>query len=254
LSIVLLSVGSGSASKAGDMQGTVYIDGRPCNTACQSYMAWSRRILNNNMMRNSMNRAMPFEPYGGMPRSMDLGMAGVRPLPHEQAAAPLPDRARARASAAAAVAQQLTNSGIAASELRAMNDKRLDPGAGARGGSRHGTSGDDDKQVALLVTRPEIKSLAELAGKDVAVDVRDVACASRLRSAMAAAGAAEIHVSSGPAKPIDRLALGEVPAAVLTLASSDIADLFPDIAGFTLFRLPLSSRSLEGRAASPALR
>ena len=28
-----------------DSPGTVYIDGLPCNVACQSYMAWSRQTL-----------------------------------------------------------------------------------------------------------------------------------------------------------------------------------------------------------------
>ncbi|MBV9560730.1 MAG: hypothetical protein JOY90_09770 [Bradyrhizobium sp.] len=123
-----------------------------------------------------------------------------------------------------------------------MNDRRTGGGV------------DDDTLVALLVARPEIRSLTELAGKDIAIDVRDTVSGARLRSVLATAGARDVHVSSGAARPIDRLASGEVPAAVLTLASSDIAELFPDIAGFTLFKLPLSPRSLEGRAASPAPR
>jgi hypothetical protein len=207
-------------------------------------MAWSRQVLNSSF-RNSMNRAAPSDSYGGVTRGADLGMTGAGPALRGQASAPsgrLPDRTRARALAAAAVAEQLTNSGIAASELRAMNDGRT------------GRGSDDDTLVALLIARPEIKSLTELTGKDVAIDARDAASGARLRSALATAGARDVHVSSGAARPVDRLAQGEVPAAVLTLASSDIAELIPDIAGFTLFKLPLSPRSLEGRAASPAVR
>jgi hypothetical protein len=45
------------------------------------------------------------------------------------------------------------------------------------------------------------------------------------------------------ADAIDRLIKGEVPAAVLTLASRDAAEGFPDIAGFKTFRVPLSLRA-----------
>jgi hypothetical protein len=63
-----------------------------------------------------------------------------------------------------------------------------------------------------------------------------------VRSAIAAAGASEIQLSEGHAKPIDRLISGEVPAAVLTLASPEAAEWFPDIKGFKIFRIPLSPR------------
>jgi hypothetical protein len=58
-----------------------------------------------------------------------------------------------------------------------------------------------------------------------------------------AAGAAEVQFSEGLAGAIDRLISGEVPAAVLTLASREAAEWFPDIAGFRIFRVPLSQRA-----------
>jgi hypothetical protein len=36
---------------------------------------------------------------------------------------------------------------------------------------------------------------------------------------------------------------GEVPAAVLTLVSPEAAEAFPDIAGFRIFRIPLSPKA-----------
>jgi hypothetical protein len=36
---------------------------------------------------------------------------------------------------------------------------------------------------------------------------------------------------------------GEVPAAVLTLASPQAAEWFPDIAGFRTFRVPLAQKA-----------
>jgi len=42
----ILFVASAESSRAAppDSPGTVYVDGVPCNLACQSYMAWSRRV------------------------------------------------------------------------------------------------------------------------------------------------------------------------------------------------------------------
>jgi hypothetical protein len=42
--IVISSIGTSRAAPP-DSPGTVYIDGTPCNLACQSYLAWSRRML-----------------------------------------------------------------------------------------------------------------------------------------------------------------------------------------------------------------
>ena len=43
----VLSLGSAGTSQAHplDSPDIVYIDGEPCNSACQSYMAWSRQTL-----------------------------------------------------------------------------------------------------------------------------------------------------------------------------------------------------------------
>ena len=62
-------------------------------------------------------------------------------------------------------------------------------------------------------------------------------------AAMAAAGAAEVQLVPGQTKAIDRVIGGEVPASVLILASPDAAEGFPDIAGFKIFRVPLSEPS-----------
>ena len=42
---------------------------------------------------------------------------------------------------------------------------------------------------------------------------------------------------------IERLISGEVPAAVLTLASREAAEWFPDIADFRTFRVPLAQKA-----------
>jgi ABC-type phosphate/phosphonate transport system substrate-binding protein len=93
------------------------------------------------------------------------------------------------------------------------------------------------------MARPEIKSVSDLAGKDVAIEDRQSASSEIVRNAITAAGAAEVRLSAGHTKAIDRLIGGEVPAAVLTLVSSEAAGWFPDVAGFRIFRIPLSPRS-----------
>ena len=62
-------------------------------------------------------------------------------------------------------------------------------------------------------------------------------------SILMAAGAAEVLFSEGKTAAVDRLISGEVPAAVLTLASPEAAEWFPDIPGFRTFRVPLGMKA-----------
>jgi hypothetical protein len=102
-----------------------------------------------------------------------------------------------------------------------------------------------DDLVALVMTRPEIKSIADLAGRDVAIEEQQSASSGAIRTAIAASGAAEVQLSPGRTKAIDRMISGEVPAAVLTLVSTEAAEWFPEIAGFRIYRVPLSPRELK---------
>src|SRR6202048_5474249 len=101
--------------------------------------------------------------------------------------------------------------------------------------------------VALLMARPEIKSVSDLTNKKIAIDDRQAASNERFRTAIAAAGATEVQLSNGQTRAIDRLISGEVPAAVLTSAYPEAAEWFPEIAGFKIFRIPLAPRSLQAR-------
>lgn len=96
--------------------------------------------------------------------------------------------------------------------------------------------------VALLIAGPQIKSVAELAGKDVAIDDSQSASETNVKAALVAAGATEVQVSYGASMAIDRLLRGEVPAAVVTLVSADAAASFPDIPGVHVFKIPLAPR------------
>ena len=101
-----------------------------------------------------------------------------------------------------------------------------------------------DALVAVLVAGPDVKSISDLAGKTIAIDDRySEQSISRVRTAMAAAGALEIQLSKGQTTAINRLVAKEVPAAVVGLVSAGAADSFPELARLRTFRVPLSARS-----------
>lgn len=104
-----------------------------------------------------------------------------------------------------------------------------------------------DLLVAVLMARPETKSVADLAGKTIAIDDRYAKSSSTVRTAIVAAGATEVQLSEGTTTAINRLTNGEVPAAVVALVSPDAAETFPDIKGFKIFHVPLSPRAARGR-------
>jgi hypothetical protein len=101
--------------------------------------------------------------------------------------------------------------------------------------------------VAVVMARLDIGSVSELTGKTIAIDDRYSAYNGSVRTAIEAAGAPEVQLSEGQTTAINRLVGGEVPAAVLTLVSAEAAESFPEIAGFRIFHVPLSPRSLMGR-------
>jgi len=101
-----------------------------------------------------------------------------------------------------------------------------------------------DALVAVLVAGPDVKSVADLAGKTIAIDDRySESSISRVRTAMAAAGAPEIQLSKGQTTAINRLVGKEVTAAVVGLVSASAAESFPELPRLRIFRVPLSARS-----------
>jgi TRAP-type uncharacterized transport system substrate-binding protein len=101
-----------------------------------------------------------------------------------------------------------------------------------------------DALVAVVVTGPDIKSVSDLAGKTIAIDDRySELSIRRVRTAMVAAGALDVQLSTGQSTAINRLVGKEVPAAVVGLLTVSAADSFPDLARFKTFQIPLSPRS-----------
>ena len=100
---------------------------------------------------------------------------------------------------------------------------------------------DPDNLVALVLVGPEINSLSDLNNKNIAITEKQSASSGRVSAALMAAGAAEVQFSEAKASALDRLINGEVPAAVV-LAPRDVANLFPEVAGFRTFRVPLKAK------------
>jgi hypothetical protein len=271
-----------------DSPDVVYIDGQPCNSACQSYMAWSRQITPTPGQPRRISpttAAGEKSPKAAGRRSTGVGEAGSKPaandrrakqavptsteLPRAKTANSQPggkavatsDTAVAmtadpvstdgtatdfasrttfgQVTAAVAVAEQIT---AAMAAPLGLKDKTNNTDRSYR--PKSALSNDTDPRTAILMVRPQIKSVAELAGKEVAVDGKlSAAAGNRVRTAIAAAGAAEIQLAESQRKAIGRVISGEVSAAVLTLASPEAAEMFPEVAGFRILRIPLSPRS-----------
>lgn len=92
--------------------------------------------------------------------------------------------------------------------------------------------------VLLVMVRREIASASDLAGKAVAIDAAQPPMNEQVRIALNRAGAADAKLTSGRTRAVDRLAKGEVTAAVLGLVSPDAAEGFPEVDGFRIIRIP----------------
>ena len=143
---------------------------------------------------------------------------------------------------------------VPGSESKADTTDRSDHSEAVRGDAEKtaaGSPNNADRLVAILLARPEIKSISDLAGKSIAIDDRQSPSSASVRTAIAAAGAAGVQLSEGQTTAINRVASGEVPAAVLTLESPEAAETFPEIEGYKIFRIPLSPRSVKAQVDRP---
>ena len=277
-----------------DLPDIVYIDGLPCNSACQSYMAWSRQKKSSTAGQPAPEKPARRSSYGAVHRATTMHRESSKPaasariakqavpMPPAKIAEPQPagNAAAASEAARANVAASPPSGGeVAISATRTVQEQV----AAATALAEHATiasaapvpqpeannaetsgrteavqpsdteqtasvpTSNTDNLVAVLMARPEIKSVSDLTGKDVAIGDQQSASSAAIRTAIAAAGAVEVRLNEGHAKTIDRLIAGEVPAAILTLVSPEAAGWFPDIAGYRIFRIPLSPGSLKAR-------
>jgi hypothetical protein len=264
---LFLLFGSGGALQAEPLGSPdiVYIDGKPCNRACQSYMDWSYRALSARRHELRESRlAIPAEadrvepvagprgarhaapvtlaaPYAGKAAAIG-GAAGTKApgskkIAAPKAAPPTPKKAIPAVATAVVLPPPAMLDIVAPPAERAPVTTK----ASESGKTAPASSDDLDNLVALVLARPEINSLSDLNNKNIAITEKQSASSGRVSAALMAAGAAEVRFSEVKASPIDRVIEGEVPAAVV-LAPSDVANLFPELAGLRTFRVPLKAR------------
>lgn len=301
--VTLGFVGASSANPL-DSPGTVYIDGSPCNRACQVYMDWSRKTLRANQAaamgawnpsagkpagetprKRVSKRAAPasvgassdkktgdvqaaltatpeqpplprpkpetaplggetHEPHAALmaaPEAPPLPKPGTEtaPLKVETPEVSRPKTPQEQVMAALAVAELITN---AETSKAASNEGADETKSAAVSDANAARPSDVGGLVALLISRPDVKSVSALKGSNIAVDAAQSGVEENIRVALVAAGATETQLSASDASPLDRLISGDVQAAVLKLVSPDAAEAFPDIKGFKVLRVPLSPR------------
>ena len=177
--------------------------------------------------------------------------AGV-PSPEAKPAAPQAIQQQVAVATAAAAAEQMTlaTAQPAPQPKAGGQDRSASQETARRGDAAKPASAPPDNPdllVAVLLARPDTRSVSDLAGKTIAIDDRYAKSSGTVRTAIVAAGAPEVQLSEGSTTAINRLTNGEVPAAVVALLSPDGADAFPDIKGFKIFHVPLSPRSVRAR-------
>ena len=295
--LLLLGFVGPSQAHPWDAPDIVYVDGLPCNSACQIYLAWSRRKASfaaqhsapvesapsespplklvpelrsargtvrhaaavhrdgsKTAARRIAKRAAPLSPAKiASPKPASETAVNSEPAPTIVAASPSPDAsavaseattAGAQVAAVTPPAEQVTPAIAPVPQQEASNagssvqTATADPGETAS--TQSAAPNNNDDRVAVVMTRPEIASLSDLDGKDVAIEDQQSASSTSIKAAIASAGAAEVKLSEGSGRAIDRLINGEVTAAVLAIASPEAAEQFSEIPGYRIFRIPLS--------------
>jgi hypothetical protein len=269
----LLPFGFAGALQAHPMDSPdiVYIDGLPCNRACQSYMDWSRQMLSASRRPEAPQSAKhatdaaarhtraagaeTLKPRASapvakraVPMPREMPRAGIAALPPADNSAPKSDTPKSDTPKSDTMAAKTADLPAAASVTANPGIRTIQQQvAAATALAERASPNDTDHLIALVMARAEIKSVSDLANKDIAIEDGQSASSASLRTAVAAAGATEAQLSESRTRAIDRLVDGEVPAAVLALVSPEAAEWFPEIKGFRIFRIPLSPGSSKAR-------
>src|ERR1700755_2993820 len=89
ISAISLGAFTGAQAHPLDSPETVYIDGVPCNGACQSYMAWSRKTLQENSA-SARAPAQAAAPKAGRARMTSMASLKRAPVSPARQTVPLP--------------------------------------------------------------------------------------------------------------------------------------------------------------------
>ena len=157
--------------------------------------------------------------------SLPPSEAGVAAVDHE-AVAPIDTKARERMRVATVIAEHVMT----------LRDAEKKAAASPNTG---------EMSVAIVVAGPEVKSVADLAGKIIAIDDRHLNLHTRIQAAFVVAGATDSLLTASEAKAADRLLSGKASAAVLTLVYPETG--FSAIEGYSVFRVSLEHREIKAR-------
>jgi TRAP-type uncharacterized transport system substrate-binding protein len=235
--------------------GVVYIDGLPCGSICQSYLAWSRKTSSisagpaSSQRSPNAHRVTGERGDGSKPATVSNAAADPDMARANMAGSP-PGPGDALIAGSRTVRKQVTGATpiprpqpTANNPDRSLRAETTLPGDAEK--SVAASPDDTEHLVAIVIASPDIKSVSDLTNKSIAIDDRQSASSANVQTAIAAAGATEVQLSEGRTKAINRLISGEVPAAVLTLVYPEAAEWSAEIAGFKVFRIPLSPRPLK---------
>src|SRR5882672_3721971 len=98
-----------------DLPDIVYIDGLPCNSACQSYMAWSRQKQSSTAEQPAPEKPKRRSSYGAVHRATTMHREGSKPA----ASARIAKRAVPMPPAKIAEPQPAGNAAVASEPARA---------------------------------------------------------------------------------------------------------------------------------------
>ena len=165
-----------------DSPGVVYIDGLPCNRACQSYMAWSRPSPAQHREVGETNVVVPAEvelermEHAALPRVATQPLPASRPLPRAGMAASnaKPSNTKASHTNKAAAPKLATRKAVPAATATVIPEKTLEKTApGVQEPERKLESSDrvEPAQGASIAAAPPTESpkpeVAKLRGRQV---------------------------------------------------------------------------------------
>src|SRR3984893_15553922 len=180
----MLLLGSVGTSEAGppDSPDIVYIDGLPCNSLCQSYMAWSRKASSMSAQAAlaprspKAHRATAMRREASRPATRARMAKQAAPNSNETRQAQIADSRPGSNAAAVSNSRTIQERVTAATAAEGPGQNAKDTGhsehaeAAMPGVAEKAASPNNrDHLVAILVARPEIRSVSDLTNKNIAI-------------------------------------------------------------------------------------
>jgi hypothetical protein len=178
--------------------GVVYIDGLPCGSICQSYLAWSRKTSSisagpaSSQRSPNAHRVTGERGDGSKPATVSNAAADPDMARANMAGSP-PGPGDALIAGSRTVRKQVTGATpiprpqpTANNPDRSLRAETTLPGDAEK--SVAASPDDTEHLVAIVIASPDIKSVSDLTNKSIAIDDRQSASSANVQTAIAAAG------------------------------------------------------------------